>query len=104
MSAGDYLWRLVVALPLILALAVGTILLLKRGWLRWPFRVRPVMPAAQPLVVIATQTLGPAVRLAVVRFAGRDHLLGLAGTGITLLSTAPADAETMVATSPGIAA
>lgn len=89
----DYLWRLALVLPLVLLAAVAVLLLLHRrqrgplpGWLR---RVAGAQPAGrdEPLV-LGVQALTPAARVAVLRFHGREHLVGLAGNGMVLIASA----------------
>ncbi len=88
---GDYLLRLMIALPLVCALAVALLLLWRRwgGASRWPALRRAGAPVPRPLSLLATERLSASAMLAVVRFDGRDHLLGLSAAGLTLLSSAP---------------
>ena len=91
---GEFLLRIAVALPLVCAAAALTLWAVKRGWLRLPRAAFPAQPDAPPLDVRATRSLGPAARLAVVRFDGRDHLIGQSGAGMILIaSTSPLPAE-----------
>ncbi|TPE60140.1 FliO/MopB family protein [Sandaracinobacter neustonicus] len=92
---GEFLLRLAVALPLVCALATLSLWAVKRGWFRLPpIKMLGVVTRAPqeppPLDLIATRSLGPGARLAVVRFDGRDHLVGQSGNAFTLIaSTVP---------------
>jgi flagellar protein FliO/FliZ len=91
---GEFLVRLAVALPLVCALAALSLWALRRhggtlGRLRLPaFSAarQPALPAA--FEVLSVRSLSPTTRLAVVRFDGRDHLLGVAGQSVSLLARA----------------
>jgi len=92
---GEFLLRLAVALPLICGLAALSLYATKRGWLRLPGLMAAstgmaagTAAAAAPLSVLSVKSLSPAARVAVVRFAGRDLLLGLSGNGLVLLAEA----------------
>lgn len=87
---GEFLARLAIALPLVCAAAFASLLAVKRGWIRLPaFTRRQPLPAtAQPLDLVAVKSVTPTARLAVVRFDGRDHLVGVSGQHIALLATA----------------
>lgn len=94
----DYLWRLLVVLPLILLGVVGVLLVLHHrrggqpGGLLAAFSRGPgTAPAAEPLV-LRMQALTPAARVAVLRFAGRDHLVGLSGDAMLLIASSDAPA------------
>lgn len=98
---GEFLLRLAVALPLVCGLAALCLWSVKRGWLPMPgFAQRGPRDASAdtprtardtaPLDLIVTRSLGPGARLAVVRFDGRDHLVGQSGAAMILIaSTAP---------------
>ena len=99
---GEFLLRLAVALPLVCGLAALCLWSVKRGWLPMPgFALRDSHAGAprterdsSPLDLIATRSLGPGARLAVVRFDGRDHLVGQSGAAMILIaSTAPLQPE-----------
>jgi flagellar biogenesis protein FliO len=45
------------------------------------------LPAEALLSVAAVKSLTPSTRVAVVRFAGRDHLVGICGASVQLLAT-----------------
>ncbi|MFQ3666622.1 MAG: flagellar biosynthetic protein FliO [Sphingomonadaceae bacterium] len=99
---GEFLLRLLVALPLVLGVAVLVLLAMRRGWLPVPGQVGPMGPftasAGQPgetrLDLVASRALQPGVRVAVVRYAGQEFLLGVSPQGVTLLSPqAPAVAR-----------
>jgi len=79
-----YLWRLAVALPLVVALLVGAWYAAKRGWVRVPGAATGT-PAAR---LVMTLFLGPGARLAVVDFAGRRLLLAVSRSGTSLLHAA----------------
>jgi flagellar biogenesis protein FliO len=104
---GEFLMRLAIALPLVCALAVLCLWVMRqgqgqgrgqeRGRLRLP--MLPVMGRlamgrqageAGLLEVLDVRAISPSAKLAVIRFDGRAHLVGVAGQSITLL--APAEA------------
>jgi flagellar biogenesis protein FliO len=88
---GEFVARLAVVLPLVCVLAAACLWALKRGglkggpWLRVPIRTEG--DKAQ-LEVLDVRAISPMTRLAVVRFDGRVHLLGVAGQTISLLMPA----------------
>lgn len=84
MSAGEYLSRLGVALPLVLVLLGVAYYAAKRGWLpmlRLPGEKLPGSPPA--LRLVQTVGLGPGARLLVVEFDGRRLLLATHRGGIS---------------------
>lgn len=90
---GDYLWRLALVLPLILLAIVAMLFLLHRrrsdalpGRVGALFGGGRVSAAAEPLVV-RVQALTPAARVAVLRFGGRDHLVGFSGEAMLLIAS-----------------
>ncbi|WP_448585261.1 flagellar biosynthetic protein FliO [Thermaurantiacus sp.] len=89
----EFLLRLAVALPLILATAVALLFAVKRGWLPLPATFGPLAepdhPNAPRLDVIAARALQPGVRVAVVRYAGQDFLVGITPAGVSLLAAPP---------------
>lgn len=94
----DFLVRLAIALPLMLVLMVGTLLAMKRGWLRLPAFARQRMGQAMAgeaacLRVVQVKALSSTAQVAVVRFAGNDHLIGTAGQTLLLLATAAVSQE-----------
>lgn len=97
---GEFLVRLAVALPLVCGLAALCLWGVRRGWLRLPgWRSAALLPQqSAPLEVLAVRSMSPTARLAVVRFDGRDLLLGMTGQSIALLArtdaAAPAQAPT----------
>lgn len=101
---GEFLARLAVALPLVCAAAVVTLLAVKRGWIRLPRGLQAHRGAKSPpgeipdLAVTAIRSLTPSSRVAVVRFSGRDHLIGMTGTSLVLLATAGASEADQVST------
>lgn len=82
---GDYLLRLLVMLPLVIALIVLALVAVKRGWLRLPAAATGGGRTA-PVELVGRCALGPGASLAVVRFDGRDLLLGVSGSGSVLLA------------------
>lgn len=91
----EFAARLAVALPLVCLAAVATLMAVRRGWLGLPAfpptfrsarRARDCEP--QALSVACVKSLSPAARLAVVRFQGRELLLGVSGPSIVLLAGA----------------
>lgn len=106
---GEFLLRLAIALPLVCGLAVVSLYAVKRGWVRLPALPgrRPLAaPGAQAssapgsLAILAVKSLSPAVRIAVVRFSGRDFLLGVSSQGVVLLKDAAV--ESTGGTSTGV--
>lgn len=92
---GEFLLRLAIALPLICGLMVGLLVAVRRGWLRLPGVMllrQPAADAPEPIAIVATKALTPAARLAVVRFDGRDFLLGIGAQGPVILARAGEDA------------
>jgi len=84
MTATDYLSRLTLALPLVLALAVAAIFAMKRGWLLHPARTADT----GLLRTLATLTPAPGVRLVAVEFDGRRVLLAVSKNGVTPIEVA----------------
>jgi hypothetical protein len=102
---GEFLMRLAIALPLVCALAVLCLWVMRQGQGRGLGRGRLRLPMlsvmgrlamgrqageAGLLEVLDVRAISPSARLAVIRFDGRAHLVGVAGQSITLL--APAEA------------
>lgn len=100
---GEFLMRLAIALPLVCALAVLCLWVMRQGQGQERGRLRlPMLPVmgrlamgrqageAGLLEVLDVRAISPSARLAVIRFDGRAHLVGVAGQSITLL--APAEA------------
>jgi hypothetical protein len=97
---GEFLLRLAVALPLVCALAVVSLLAVKRGWLRMPRLTPPgrlFLPGRMAgvgdpprLDLVAVQPLTPSARLAVVRFDGREHLVGVSGQSLLHIASSAA--------------
>lgn len=91
---GEFVTRLAIALPLVCALAAFSLWALKRGRIALPATMTRGGPQTEAgLDVLAVRALSPAARLAVVRFDGRTHLLGVAGDRISLLLAATGAAE-----------
>ena len=99
----EFAARLAIALPLVCLAAVLTLMAVRRGWLALPgfaaARPRNAGAEAQPLSVACVKSLSPAARLAVVRFQGRELLLGVSGASVVLLASgelppAPRPSET----------
>ena len=82
MTAADYLSRLTVALPLVIALMGGLWFAAKRGWIRPPGIGTGEATVLRP---VATLALGPGTRLVVVEFDGRRLLIAASRNGVTLL-------------------
>ena len=110
---GEFARRLLIALPLILTLAVLAILLLRRSRLAGGGSAarrssgipgipglfaalggRLAAPAASApmLDLLQVRNITPAARLAVVRFDGRDLLIGVSDQSFTLLASGHAAA------------
>lgn len=94
---GEFLARLAVALPLVCGLAVLSLWLLRRGRLRLPGRglsglglTAGARDREALLDVLEVRAISPVARLAVIRFDGRTHLVGVAGQSISLLAPAGA--------------
>lgn len=101
---GEFLARLAVALPLVCGLAVLLLVAVRRGWIVLPefaLQKRPrrtgSRAAAAAVEVLAVKAVSPACRVAVVRFDGRELLLGVGGQGAVVLAEAgPAAAASQV--------
>lgn len=90
---GEFLVRLAVALPLVCGLALLLLLAVRHGWLRLPGVMMAKPPAGtkvEPVEILATKPLTPAARIMVVRFAGRELLLGVGAQGPVVLAEAHA--------------
>lgn len=83
-----YLLKLVIVLPLIGALAWGSLKLARRmeGRFGTPSGERSVR-------IVETQMLSPTLRLAVLEFHGREILVSASKTGLVRLAEAPARAR-----------
>ena len=81
----EYLLRLFLVVPLIGALAWGSLWLWKRLQLGLP--VKP--ESNRPVRVVDAVTLGTNGRLLVVEFGGEILLLGVSRSGITRLGSGP---------------
>lgn len=80
----EYLLRLFLLVPVIGAMAWGSLWLWRRVQLGLP-----VKPAAdRPVRVVDVVTLGTSGKLAVVEFRGREILVGISRNGITQLADA----------------
>lgn len=92
---GEFVMRLAIALPLVCGLAALSLWAVKRGKLRLPALARATRgSSAEPLLdVLDVRSLSPVARVAVIRFDGRTHLVGVAGQTISLLAPGP-DAAT----------
>jgi flagellar protein FliO/FliZ len=103
---GEFLLRLAIALPLVCGLAALCLWAVKRGRLRLPGLLaggrvaggRATDPQAL-LEVLEVRALSPGARLAVVRFGGQAHLVGVAGQTITMLAPA---SEAVAAPAAGV--
>lgn len=80
----DYLTRLLLLLPLVCALVVAALFVMKR------FYARPMGLGGAQRSARLTETLflGPGARLAVVEFADRRLLLAVTKQGVSLLTEA----------------
>lgn len=87
---GEFLTRLAIALPLVCAAAVLCLLAVKRGWFKLPsFANRTANPATpQALEILGVKSISPTARVAVVRFDGRTHLIGVSAQQIALIASA----------------
>lgn len=89
---GDFLGKLAVALPLICLLAFFSILFLKKRGVGFPslmLRNNSGGEAATPtLELLASKSLSPTARVAIIRFDGRQHLIGVSGQQISVLASA----------------
>lgn len=92
---GEFLARLAIALPLVCALAVLLLWAARRGRFRLPGLPAGVAAkGAEPLLeVLEVRALSPVARLAVIRFEGRAHLVGVTGQTVRLLAPGAAEAE-----------
>ncbi len=80
-----YVLKLLIVLPLIGALAWGSLKLTQR------LQTRGLAPGAERSVrVIETVMLSPTLRLAVIEFHGREILVSAGKGGLTRLAEAPA--------------
>jgi flagellar biogenesis protein FliO len=88
---GEFALRLAVALPLVCLAAAASLWAVRRGWLRLPgAALRAPAATTAALEVVAVKHLSPAARVAVVRFAGQDLLVGVNAQSVRLLARAPA--------------
>jgi flagellar biogenesis protein FliO len=92
---GEFLARLAIALPLVCGLAVLVLWAAKRGRFQLPGLPTTMgAKSAEPLLeVLEVRSLSPVARVAVIRFEGRAHLLGVTGQTVRLLAPGAADAE-----------
>lgn len=88
MTIGDYLSRLVFALPLVLALAMAAIYAVKRGWLRAPSQIG-LHGREAPLKLVQSMTIGAGVRLLVVDFEAQRLVLAISRSGVTSVVMVP---------------
>lgn len=80
-----YVVKLLVLLPLIGALAWGSLKLAKKLQLRAEAQHGP-----RRVKIVETQMLGPTLRLAVLEFDGREILVSASRNGMVRLAEAPA--------------
>lgn len=92
---GEFLARLAIALPLVCGLAVLVLWAARRGRFRLPGLPTGVgAKGAEPLLeVLEVRALSPVARLAVIRFDGRAHLVGVTGQTLCLLAPATSDSD-----------
>ncbi|WP_448659841.1 flagellar biosynthetic protein FliO [Sphingomonas sp. CJ99] len=76
----EYILKLVVLLPLVCGLLVGSLWL----WRKLEARL-PGQPTDRRIQVKETMMVSPGTRLAVVEFEGRTLLLSVARSGVTLI-------------------
>lgn len=76
----EYILKLVVLLPLVCGLLVGSLWL----WRKLEARL-PGQPTDRRIQVKETMMVSPGTRLAVVEFEGRTLLLSVARGGVTLI-------------------
>lgn len=79
---GDYLLRIALLLPLVGALAWGSLWLWQRAQTVGGFAART---RTRPVALVGILPLGPGAKLAVVDFAGRQILLAVSRSGIVRL-------------------
>ncbi len=93
---GEFLARLAIALPLVCGLAALSLWAVRRGRLKLPglTLAARTQPGGALLDVLEVRAISPVARLAVIRFDGRTHLVGVAGQSISLLAPAAHAAET----------
>ena len=76
----SYILKLVVLLPLVCGLMIGSLYL----WRRLESRM-PGKPANRTMAVKETMMISPGLRLAVLEFEGRNLLVSVGRGGVTLL-------------------
>jgi flagellar protein FliO/FliZ len=81
-----YVLKLILLLPLIAALAWGSLKLAQR--MQAKFGVAP--GAAKAVRVVETTMLSPTLKLAVIEFHGREILVSVSRSGLARLAEAPA--------------
>ena len=81
-----YVLKLILLLPLIAALAWGSLKLAQR--MQAKFGVAP--GAAKAVRVVETTMLSPTLKLAVIEFHGREILVSVSRQGLVRLGEAPA--------------
>jgi flagellar protein FliO/FliZ len=81
-----YVVKLILMLPLIAALAWGSLKLAQR--MQAKFGVAP--GAAKAVRVVETTMLSPTLKLAVIEFHGREILVSVSRAGLARLAEAPA--------------
>lgn len=84
----DYVMRLLVLVPFVGGLAWVSLMLWKRVQTRLPAR-----PAGNKVAITASLSLGTQGKLAVVEFQGRELLVAVSRSGITLLADAHENAN-----------
>jgi flagellar protein FliO/FliZ len=78
----EYVLRLIILVPLVGALAWGSLWMWKRVQSRLPVQ----RIGDQPVRVTASLSLGTSGKLAVVEFGGREMLIAVSRTGISLIA------------------
>lgn len=84
-----YLLKLLVLLPLIAALAWGSLRLAQK----MQARMGSAPTGTRRVRIVETTVLSPAIKLAVIEFRGREILVCASRTGLTRLAEVPLDGE-----------
>lgn len=87
-----YVIKLIVLLPLIAALAWGSLRLAQRVQARVQARLGAAPGAGKAVRVVETTMLSPTLKLAVIEFHDREILVSVSRGGLARLAEAPARA------------
>jgi flagellar protein FliO/FliZ len=79
---GEYFLRLLILVPLIGGLAWGSLWL----WKKAQSGLRLYDPVNRPAAIVDVLTLGPAGKLAVVKFGGKTLLVATSRQGVSLIA------------------